>query len=66
MYEFSVLINKLFKKKVKGLKGHCHGHFGQTAQIFYKNWFEHELLLQYREENIAGFLFLEEQTIISF
>ena len=39
------------------LKGHCHGHVGQSAQIFYKEsaWFEHELLLQLREENCKVF-----------
>ena len=38
------------------LKGHCHGHLGESAQILQRTWYEHEFLLKLREENIKVFL----------
>ena len=48
------------------LKGHCHGHFGQSAQMFYK---EHGLNMNcsYKsEKKILRFFSLKERTVISF
>ena len=44
------------------LKGHCHDHLGQNAcpNILQRTWFQHELLLHLREENIK--VFLQERT----